>query len=109
MATQTLQQKLTVEELTLEFDMLSRLANGESVVGAVVSSSVYSGVDPLPSAMIDGAPTISNNVVSQQVKGGLPGVIYTISCSVRTSNNNVLVNEAKLAVLTTTAATPPIS
>jgi hypothetical protein len=109
MATQVLQQKLTVEELTLEFDMLSRLAIGESVVGAIVTSSVYSGVDANPATMIDGSPSIANNVVSQQVRGGLPGVIYTISCSVRTSNNNVLVNEAKLAILTTSAPVPPIS
>lgn len=109
MATQVAFQKLTIEELTMEFDMLSRMASGESVVTATVLCAVYSGEDSLASSMIDGDPSISNNIVSQRVKGGIAGVIYLVSCSVRTTSNNIYVNEAKLAVLTTTAVAPPIS
>jgi len=109
MAIQTFGSKLVSEEVSMEFDMLSRLKVGESVVTAIVTSSTYSGEDGSPSLMIDGEPTISNNVVTQRVKGGTAGCIYVISCSIRTSNNNVLINEAKLAVLTTQAVMPPVS
>lgn len=108
MATQTYPSKMSVEDVTMDFDMLSRCKVGEFVVTATVVCGVYSGVDPSASAMISGVPSIANNVVSQKVKGGVPGNIYLVSCSVRTSDDNVYVNEAKLAVLTTSAPVPPV-
>lgn len=106
MATQVTSHKLAVEELEMQFDMLSRLAVGETVVSAVVSCDVFSGVDASAAAMISGTPTILNNVVSQKIVGGVPGVIYLISCAVRTSRNNVPINQAKLAVLASSVAVP---
>lgn len=106
MSTQIMQTKFETEELTLEFDFLSRMTAGETVTTAAVSSTVWSGVDPV-SNLVSGIASVSNNVVSQLITGGLPGVIYKITCSVRTSNNNILINEAKLAVLSDDAITPP--
>lgn len=106
MATQVSRSKLAVEELELVFDMLSRLQVGESVVSAVVSCEVFSGEDSSAAAMISGDPSIANNIVYQKVVGGQPGVIYLISCAVRTSRNNVPINQLKLAVLSSSVAVP---
>lgn len=107
MATQVIFHKLKTEELTLELDMLSRVRPGESISTAVVSIVVASGDDPSPGLMLSGLATVSNNVVSQKIIGGLPGVVYTLYISARTSLNNIVVNEAKLAVLSDGASTPP--
>lgn len=107
MATQIIADKLQVEQLTLEFDMLSRLKIGETVATAACSATVWSGTDATPSTIISGLPTISNNIVSQKVVAGLPGVIYQISCAVRTSSNNIMINEAKLAIRPSVATLPP--
>lgn len=107
MATQILPDKLQTEEVTIEFDMLSRLKVGETVATAATSAVVWSGTDPTPNSIISGLPTISNSIVLQKVVAGLPGVIYLISCSVRTSNNNILINESKLAIRPSSAVTPP--
>lgn len=107
MAIQTQALKLQSENLTLEFPMLSRLVVGETVISAVVTSTVYIGIDPTSSSMISTLPILSGSVVNQLVVGGLPGVIYNISCAVRTSLNNIVINVAKLAVMPDDAATPP--
>jgi hypothetical protein len=107
MATQILYDKLQTEQLTVEFDMLSRLKVGETVATAAVSATVWSGTDAFPSTIISGLPTITGSLVGQKIVGGLPGVIYLVSCAVRSSSNNILINEAKLAVRPSSATTPP--
>lgn len=107
MSTQILYDKLQVEQLTVEFDMLSRLKVGETLATAAVSASVWSGTDATPSVIVSGLPTISGSLVQQKIIGGLPGVIYLISCAVRSSSNNILINEAKLAIRPSTATLPP--
>ena len=109
MATQTPQSKFDTEEITLDFDMLSRLAVGESVATAVVTAAIFAGDDDDVNLTVVGDPTISNNVVSQKISGGIGGNIYVVACSIRSSNNNIYINEAKVAVLTSTAAVPPLS
>lgn len=107
MTTQIVDPKLTVEDVNLEIDFLSRLALGETIFSAAASMTVYSGTDPTPIAMVPDLPVVSGSVVSTLVTGGLPGVIYLLAVSIRTSLNNILVNEAKIAVLPSTAVTPP--
>lgn len=107
MSTQVIESKFESEELTLTFDMLSRCALGESIATAVVTVSVSSGIDPTPSAMVSGVTTVSNNVASQQIIGGVGGVIYDVVCAARSTLNNIFINVAKLAVLSDNAAVPP--
>jgi hypothetical protein len=107
MATQTADSKFTVEDINMEFDMLSRVRVGESIVTAIVTASVFAGIDLSPEDLISGDPSISNNVVTQKITGGTGGVIYLITCAARTSDNNIVVNEAKLAVLTSPGMEPP--
>lgn len=99
MSTQILDQKLVAEELTIEFDMLSRLKIGETISTASVACELYSGTDPTPTMMISGLASISGSIVRQKVVGGLPGNIYLLTCSVRTSTNDLVLNQGKLAVL----------
>lgn len=106
MATQTLCSKLVPEELTVEIDFLSRLKVGETLVTAASAIEAFSGTDALANLMLSGLPVISGTIVSQTVIGGEAGVIYRLAISVRSSANDVLINEAKLAVLSSPAATP---
>lgn len=101
MATQILDQKLVAEELTIEFDMLSRLKLGETVVTASVTCELYSGTDPNPASMISGLAVVSGSIVQQKVIGGLSGNIYLLTCSARTSVNDLILNQGKVAVLPT--------
>lgn len=106
MATQVLFDKLVPEILSIDIDMLSRLAVGETIATAAAAISVHSGTDATPSTMLLGLPTISGSIVTQKVQAGLPGVIYKLAISIRTNNNNILINEAMLAVRSSNAATP---
>lgn len=106
MATQIHEHKSVNEDITIEFDMLSRLTVGETVATAAVASVVASGSSLVPLTLA-GMPTITNSVVGQRVSGGAAGVIYTVACSVRTSLNNILINEAKVAVISDNALIPP--
>lgn len=99
MSTQILDIKIAEEELTIEFDMLSRLKVGETVATAAVSCEVFSGTDPNPAALISGLAVVSGSIVQQRVIGGLPGVIYILTCAARTSVNDLVLNQGKLAVL----------
>ena len=74
------------EELPIVSDFLNRLAIGETVVTCSSSIRVWSGIDPTPSVMLVGTPTISGSEVTQVVTGGVAGVVYTLSIAARTSN-----------------------
>ena len=95
------------ESLDVDFDLLSRCDIGESIVTAVVNVVVSSGVDPAPEDMLEGVTTVSNNIATQRVTGGLPGVIYDVVCAARSSLNNIFINTMKLAVLSDNALVPP--
>jgi len=99
--------KLTGEAPIIQVDMSSRLVVGETLLTVATVMSVFSGTDANPSALLSGAPTILNSVVSQKVVSGLPGVIYLLSISVRTSRGQILIDEVKLAILTSPAVAPP--
>lgn len=91
--------KLLGETLTIKFDVDSRLEVGETLATAVCGVEVFSGTDASPSSMLSGTASISGAVVSQKITGGTSGVVYTLTCAVRTSLNNILLNQAKIAVL----------
>lgn len=107
MSTYVLASKLEGETLDVEVDFLSRLSVGETALTAASTMEVLTGTDATPSAMLSGSPTISGSVVTQKVIGGLPGVVYQLSIAVRTSNSAIVINQAKIAVLTSNVTPPP--
>ena len=106
MSTQVYAHKLQDEAITIDVDMLSRLKSGESISTSASAISVLSGDDPLSSLMLSGVSTVSGSFVSQQVVGGVPGVLYLLELSIRTNQSNIYVNQVKIAVLSSNASIP---
>lgn len=107
MSTYVADQKLVGEDITLVVDFNSRLVIGEVALTCSANITLYSGTSHDMTSMLVGAATISNNIVSQVISGGLAGNIYTVWVSVRTTETNVLVNEVRLAVMPDSSIDPP--
>jgi hypothetical protein len=90
--------KAPSEVLPLSMDFARWLASGETISTCSWASSVYTGTDPNPSAMIQGAATITGTEVSQTVGGGLDGVVYLFSATITTSLGNTYVGRSILRV-----------
>lgn len=80
------------------FDFISRLGVAETISTASVVATVYSGVDPTPSAVISGVASISGTQVTQLLTAGVAGTIYQLVCSITTSLGQTLTLPAFLAV-----------
>ena len=80
-------------------DFISQLGPGETIVSAFCTCSTYTGVDPNPSAVIDGAATVSGTVVSQLTTGGVLGTIYELLATANTSLGQVIELSGYLAVV----------
>lgn len=91
--------KLQGSTIPLEFNFTSQLPPSDSIVSAVTTCFVYSGIDPSPSALISGSSSASGAVVTQNVTAGVAGVIYYLLCSATTTNGLVLQLAGYLAVL----------
>lgn len=75
------------------FDFSDYLIAGETIVTAVVTAKTESGVDPAPTAIINGIPML--NVlqpfhVVQWIKDGLVGVLYGLTCAATINTGEVL-------------------
>ena len=86
-----------VDDIPFEFE----LGTGETITGSpVMSCTVYrGGPDATPAALLSGAATVSGNVVTQRVSGGVAGTVYTVLCRVTTSAGRVLAVAAHLPVI----------
>lgn len=93
--------KLVGATVDVALDFTSRLDPGETIVGIVVISTTYSGVDSNPMAILSGAATASGPIVIQKVTGGLAGVIYLLSCTI-TTNAGALKNMLSYLAVTDT-------
>lgn len=91
----------SVQELqpyTVNFS--DRLQFGESINGASVSVTVFAGTDPSPSSMISGVATYdSAGNVTQNLTGGLAGVVYNIAFIVTGTASHNYVKVGQLAVI----------
>lgn len=77
-----------------------RLQFGESINGAAVSVSVFSGTDPNPSAMLSGPATYdASGNATQSLTGGVVGVIYSVSYLVTGTGSHNYVKVGQLAVI----------
>jgi hypothetical protein len=94
-----LKSKKVGETLGYPIDFISTLAASEVISTAVVTASVYSGVDPNPSFIVLGTPTIQGTVVQQGITGGVLGTIYELLYAVTTSLNQLIEISAFLAIV----------
>jgi hypothetical protein len=94
-----LSSKKPSEIIIEQVDFISQLGPGEVILTAVCTCSVYTGVDPNPSAMISGAATFAGSVVSQLVIGGILGTIYEFLATVTTNLGQKIELAGYLAVI----------
>jgi len=66
-----------------QFDFLSLFASASDSISSIssVSSTVYSGIDGNPAAIL-GASSFSGSVVSVLIQAGIVGVIYEVKVQV---------------------------
>ncbi len=77
-----------------------RLQFGETINGAAVSISVFSGTDPSPSSLLSGIATYdTSGNVTQVLTGGIAGVIYNVVYIVTGTGSHNYVKVGQLAVL----------
>lgn len=103
-----LPSKLVGERITVRFDFNDVLDWGETITSQVVQVSVVSGTDGAPSALLYRAASSTNNVVSQQIQLGVPGVIYKLTCRAVGSTSQLYAKETNLAILPDGSLNPPI-
>lgn len=92
--------KLDDEVLPIRINMLDRCIDGESINNVTVTATVSSGEDARPEDIISGTATVINgDRVNQVVINGLPGVIYSLWFTARSTLNNIYIDTVTLAVL----------
>lgn len=90
MTTKIVSPKAPAEEIRVTFDFAEILA-GSAITGIVsVECEVEAGTDAAPSAMISGAASDFNGIVSQKIIGGTAGNDYRLTCVVTTSDGRKL-------------------
>lgn len=77
-----------------------RLQFGESINGAAVSVSVFSGTDPSPNSLLSGSATYdTSGNVTQVLTGGIVGVIYNITYLVTGTASHNYLKQGQLAII----------
>lgn len=77
-----------------------RLQFGESINGASVNVTVFSGTDNNPNALLSGTASYdANGNVTQNLTGGIAGVIYNIAFIVTGTGSHNYVKVGQLAVI----------
>lgn len=97
----TFPSKKSGETVGVVFEFLSSMGatTVESIVTRSVVASVYSGIDANPSAIISGAATAPSSTSARQlITAGIPGVIYSLLCTVTTNQAQTLQQVGLLAV-----------
>lgn len=79
------------QELTPCFNFANALEAGETLTGATVSATVYTGIDASPSNILVGSPTINGANVHQMMTAGIVGVVYDLKCTASTSLGQILI------------------
>ena len=96
--TVVLPQKHPDEDMNIYVDMSSLLASGEVVGAAVVTAALLLGESSVNDIVIEGAATVSQNVVTQRISGGEVGTIYCVRIAGTTNQSNVVISLGNLAV-----------
>lgn len=82
------------------FDFAAALQAGETISAIDVAISTRTGSDASPSAVLDGAASEADGVVTQRFAGGVDGASYLLRCAATTSLSRVLVLAGVLPVRT---------
>lgn len=82
------------------FDFISALQPGETIVSAVVTASVYSGIDADAAAILDAAPVCIGTVATQYITAGSSqvGNIYILLCKATSNLGKLYTMAGYLAV-----------
>lgn len=96
--------KLPAQQRLYGMDFWRRLGVTTIVSVAVTSVSVLTGNDQNPTAILNGAAAITtgkvgNSMVTQPLKGGLPGVQYLVTYTITCSDGQVLAAQVVLGVV----------
>lgn len=75
---------------TCSFDFTPVLGVGETINGQTWQIQVVSGTDGSPNSHLIGAPSLTGNILSQEVGNLLAGVTYRIMVTVNTTAGQVL-------------------
>lgn len=100
--------KLVNERITLLFDFLDELEWGEQLTAAEAGISVLTGNDLNAFVVLRLQPVISvdGTQVSQQVRLGVPGVIYEVAMKATGNLGNIYKKTGRLAILPTEGISP---
>lgn len=90
-------RRVDIHGILVPFDQL--LLPGEVLVEGTCTVKVLTGIDPDPSHMLDGDVQVRGTNLYQQIKLGVPGVIYSITFEGTTDLENTYTVETKQAVL----------
>lgn len=91
--------KTADETVLLSFDFTSRLLPGITISSQTVTAEVYSGTDPAPWGLLNGAPSASGQVISQSVFEGEEGVTYLLTATANTSDSQAVSLSGYLTVV----------
>lgn len=84
----------------LTFQFGSKMQFNEQIIAATLDIAVYSGEDPgMDLAPFGDVAYTSQGAVTQAVEGGIPGVTYTVICTVATNQSHRYSIVGRLAVL----------
>jgi hypothetical protein len=93
--------KYRTEIVTFVWDFSEHINSGDSIVDTPITEIlVSSGTDNDPSEMILGPAVVTNGmIVSQRIRKGIPGTIYTVTITVHTVQDETFEDLAYLAIL----------
>lgn len=91
--------KQPAEQFMIGIDFSARLATGETITGAAVSSiDEATGLDSSATLLV-GAESISGGIVSHKIHQGLDGESHLVTFRADTSANNILLDEIRVPVV----------
>lgn len=99
MLTVVLPLKDVGETLPLTVTFSDMLQFGESINGASVVASLFSGSDPAPQNIVQGAPSYNAYSVTQNITGGVAGNTYTLAFMVTGTNSHNYVKVGQLSII----------
>lgn len=93
--------KYRTETISIVVSFADILPAGNAITGIpLVTVTVFSGVDPVPSNLLYGGVSIYNGItIEQRIRLGVDGCIYHITFSILTTGGDTLEKETYLAIL----------
>lgn len=90
--------KPVAEQFDAVFDFSVDLPTGETITASTVSS-LYSGSDASPTALVSGSTSTSGGQATQLIIAGVAGNVYLLVCTAVTSGGQTLVRSGYLVVI----------